>query len=88
MSSANFFSMLEDNTSTDVVEIAKKRIAAQQQKPAQPKEATEKKAPQTTQKPKEGEKPQQGEKTQSRPQTSENRGRGRGQRPQTTGTSY
>lgn len=85
MSSANFFSMLEDNTSTDVVEIAKKRQQTQQQKPAQPKETTEKKAPQTTGDKKPTTPTQQGEKTQ-KPQTQENRGRGgRGQRPQTAG---
>jgi len=96
MSSQNFFSLLEDNGSDNISELAKKKLAQQQQaKPQQPNEATKEKAPvttgqQPTQKPQQGS--TQGEQKQARPQTTENRenrenrGRGgRGQRPQTSG---
>jgi hypothetical protein len=92
MSSANFFSLLEDNTSSEPLEIARKKVQQQQQQQkVQPKQEVNKDAKeqpkqQQQQKPKEG--AQQGEKSQQRPQTSqEQRGRGRGdrqQRPQST----
>lgn len=87
----NFFSLLEDNSSTDVVELAKKKAQQQQQQKEAAKAQTKEVVKDTKEQPKQQKAKEGTQQTENRPQTSQDsRGRGRGdrqQRPQTAGGS-